>query len=46
MTKELFVLPLGPAVAAFLFMSAAARLIVAGPAWRWYAAQLARNRSY
>ena len=45
-TKELLALPLGPAVAAFLFMSAAAHLIVAGPAWRWYAGQLARNRSY
>lgn len=45
-TRELFTLPLGPAVAAFLFMSAAAHLIVAGPAWRWYAAQLARTRSY
>ena len=45
-TKELFTLPLGPAVAAFLFMSATAHLIVAGPAWRWYGEQLARNRSY
>jgi hypothetical protein len=45
-TRELVALPLGPAVAAFLFMSAAAHLIVAGRAWRWYAAQLARNRSY
>jgi hypothetical protein len=44
-TRELFTLPLGPAVAAFLFMSAAAHLIVAGPAWRWYAAQLGHSRS-
>jgi heliorhodopsin len=45
-TKELFAVPLGPAVAAFLFMSAAAHLIIAGPTWSWYTAQLARNRSY
>ena len=35
-TRELFTVPLGPAVAAFLFMSAAAHLLVAGPAWAWY----------
>ena len=45
-TKELLTIPLGPAVAAFLFMSAAAHLIVAGPAWTWYRDQLAMNRSY
>ena len=45
-TRELFTLPLGPAVAAFLFMSAAAHLLIAGPAWSWYRAQLGRNRSY
>jgi hypothetical protein len=45
-TEELLSLPLGPAVAAFLFMSAAAHLIVAGPAWAWYREQLAHGRSY
>jgi hypothetical protein len=45
-TRELFTVPLGPAVAAFLFMSAAAHLTIAGPAWGWYRAQLARTRSY
>jgi hypothetical protein len=44
--RSLFEIPLGPAVAAFLFMSAAAHLIVAGPAWEWYREQLAHNRSY
>ncbi len=45
-TTELFTLPLGPAVAAFLFMSAAAHLIISGPAWTWYRAHLSRSRSY
>ena len=45
-TEQLFTLPLGPAVAAFLFLSAAAHLIIAGPAWTWYRGHLAANRSY
>ena len=45
-TEELFTLPLGPAVAAFLFISAAAHLLIAGPAWSWYRRQLAASRSY
>jgi hypothetical protein len=45
-TEELFTVPLGPAVAAFLFMSAAAHLVIAGPVWSWYRRQLAANRSY
>ena len=45
-TRELFTLPLGPAVAAFLFMSAAAHLLVAGPAWAWYRRNLFEKRSY
>ena len=45
-TKVLFDVPLGPAVAAFLLMSAAAHLIIAGPAWSWYAQNLTENRSY
>ncbi len=45
-TSELFTLPLGPAVAAFLFMSAAAHLIVAGPTWAWYRRNLLEGRSY
>jgi len=45
-TAELFNLPIGPAVAAFLFLSAAAHLIIAGPAWGWYGRNLAQSRSY
>ena len=45
-TEELFTLPLGPAVAAFLFLSAGAHLIVAGPAWTWYRRHLLDGRSY
>jgi hypothetical protein len=45
-TSELFTLPIGPAVAVFLFMSAAAHLIIAGPAWGWYGRNLALKRSY
>jgi hypothetical protein len=45
-TERLFTVPLGPAVAAFLFMSAAAHLIISGPAWRWYRSNLAKSRSY
>ncbi|MGZ8475183.1 MAG: heliorhodopsin HeR [Candidatus Limnocylindria bacterium] len=44
--SELFTIPLGPAVAAFLLMSAAAHLIVAGPAWAWYRRNLMEGRSY
>ena len=32
-TEELFTLPLGPAVALFLFLSAIAHFVVAGPGW-------------
>ena len=35
-TEELFTLPLGPAVAAFLFLSAIAHFVVAGPGWGKY----------
>ena len=45
-TRELFTVPLGPAVAAFLFMSAAAHLLVAGPAWAWYRRNLFEKHSY
>ena len=45
-TAELFTVPLGPAVAAFLFLSAAAHLIIAGPAWTWYRGHLENTRSY
>ena len=45
-TEELFTLPLGPAVAGFLFLSAAAHLLIAGPAWSWYRAHLLEGRSY
>jgi Heliorhodopsin len=45
-TEELFTVPLGPAVAAFLFMSAVAHLVIAGPAWAWYRRQLGMSRSY
>jgi hypothetical protein len=45
--RELFDLPLGPAVAAFLFMSAAAHFIIAMPGvFEWYARNLDRQRSY
>jgi hypothetical protein len=45
-TEELFTLPLGPAVAAFLFLSAVAHLLIAGPAWAWYRGHLLEGRSY
>ena len=45
-TEELFTLPLGPAVAGFLFLSAAAHLLIAGPAWSWYRAHLLEGRGY
>lgn len=43
---ELFDLPIGPAVAAFLFLSALAHFVLAGPAWGWYRASLAESRNY
>jgi hypothetical protein len=45
--RELFTLPLGPAVAAFLFLSAAAHWIIAAPGvFGWYRDNLERNRNY
>jgi hypothetical protein len=44
-TEELFTLPLGPAVAAFLFLSAIAHFIVAGPGWGKYGRDLAAHRN-
>jgi hypothetical protein len=44
-TEELFTLPLGPAVAAFLFLSALAHLVVAGPGWGKYRHDLAAQRN-
>jgi hypothetical protein len=45
--RELFTLPLGPAVAAFLFLSAAAHWIIAAPGViGWYRDNLQRNRNY
>ena len=45
--RELFQLPLGPAVAAFLFMSAAAHLIIVTPGmFEWYSRNLGRERNY
>lgn len=44
-TEELFTLPLGPAVATFLFLSALAHLVVAGPGWRKYRRDLAAHRN-
>jgi hypothetical protein len=38
-------LPIGPAVALFLFLSAAAHLLLAFPARRWYEARLARGQN-
>ena len=45
-SSELFTLPIGPAVAAFLLMSAAAHLVIAGPTWAWYRRNLLEKRSY
>ncbi len=45
-TEQLFTLPLGPAVAAFLFLSALAHLLIAGPIWSWYRRHLLEGRSY
>lgn len=45
--RELFTFPLGPAVAAFLFMSAAAHWIISLPGvFGWYRANLERGRNY
>lgn len=44
-TTELFKLPLGPAVAVFLFLSAAAHFVVAGPGWGKYQRDLAAHRN-
>jgi len=45
--RELFTLPLGPAVATFLFLSAAAHFIIAAPGvFGWYRANLGQNRNY
>ncbi len=46
-TEALFEVPLGPAVAAFVFMSALAHFIVASPvAFDWYVKNLKRERNY
>ena len=44
-TEELFTLPLGPAVAAFLLLSAIAHFVVAGPGWGKYRRDLAAHRN-
>ncbi len=44
-TEELFTLPLGPAVAAFLLLSAIAHFVVAGPGWGKYQRDLAAHRN-
>jgi len=45
--RQLFQVPLGPAVAAFLFMSAAAHLIIVSPGvFQWYSRNLDRERNY
>ncbi len=45
--EVLFEIPLGPAVAAFLFMSALAHVIIASPGvFGWYVRNLKRNRNY
>jgi hypothetical protein len=44
-TAELFTLPLGPAVAGFLFLSAIAHFVVAGPGWGKYRSDLAVHRN-
>ena len=44
-TEELFSLPLGPAVAAFLILSALAHFVVAGPGWGKYRRDLAVHRN-
>ena len=45
--RELFALPLGPAVASFLLLSAAAHVIIAAPGvFGWYRSNLERTRNY
>ncbi|MEO8510928.1 MAG: heliorhodopsin HeR [Chloroflexota bacterium] len=44
-TEQLFTLPIGPAVAGFLFLSAIAHLVVAGPGWGKYRRDLAAHRN-
>ena len=45
--RELFTLPLGPAVAAFLFLSAAAHWIISVPGvFEWYVRNLGQQRNY
>jgi Heliorhodopsin len=44
-SRPLFELPIGPAVAAFLLLSAIAHLTMALPARRWYEARLARGQN-
>lgn len=44
-SRQLFELPIGPAVAAFLLLSAIAHLTMALPARRWYEARLARGQN-
>jgi hypothetical protein len=44
-TEQLFTIPLGPAVAAFLFISAAAHLVVGTVGWSTYRGQLLRNKN-
>jgi len=43
--RELFALPIGPAVAAFFLLSAIAHLAVGWPARAWYEARLARGQN-
>ena len=43
--EELFTLPLGPAVALFLFLSALAHFAVAGPGWAKYRHDLVAHRN-
>ncbi len=43
--RTLFALPIGPAVALFFFLSAAAHLSLALPARRWYEDRLARGQN-
>ena len=44
-TEELFALPLGPAVAGFLLLSAVAHFVVAGPGWGKYRHDLPARRN-
>lgn len=45
--ETLFEIPLGPAVAAFVFLSALAHFIIASPlAYDWYVRNLKRNKNY